>query len=314
MGRLAAFRGISILLVAIAMVMTACDSRPTPDVFDPSTTSTTVLGGGTLATTPPPTLPPPEERITASVISITDGDTLEVRIDGATSDLRMLGINAPELDECWGAESTIELAEMIEGREVLLVSGEEDADEFGRLLRYVYLDDPDGAVFINSAIVEFGNAIGLSNGHEHQRSFKSLEASAFQSGVGMWGTFVCGDDEGIVADRPVIRVSDVQYNPDGPDNERLEEETVTIVNEGYGRVSMAGWVLRDESSRHRFTFPKGTLLVPGDSVTVVTGCSGGPEGAIHWCNDGAVWSNQGDTVIVSDTQGNAVIWYWYEGE
>jgi micrococcal nuclease len=313
MGRLAAFRGISILLVAIAMVTTACDSRPTSDVFNPSTTSTTVLGGGTLATTPPQTLPPPEERVTASVISITDGDTLEVRIDGATSDLRMLGINAPELDECWGPESTIELAQLIEGQDVLLVSGEEDADEFGRLLRYVYLDEPDGAVFINSTMVESGNAIGLSNGHDYERSFKSLEASAFQSGAGMWGTFVCGDDEGIVADRPVIRVSDVQYNPDGPDNETLEEETVTIVNEGYGRVSMAGWVLRDESSRHRMTFPEGTLLVPGDSVTVVTGCSGGPEGAIHWCNDGAVWSNQGDTVIVSDTQGNAVIRYWYEG-
>jgi hypothetical protein len=105
----------------------------------------------------------------------------------------------------------------------------------------------------------------------------------------------------------------VEYNPDGPDNELLSEETVTIVNEGYGRVSISGWVMRDESSRNRFTFPSGTVLAPGDSVTVVTGCEGGPAGAIRWCNDGAVWSNDGDTIIVSDTLGNAVIWHWYEG-
>jgi micrococcal nuclease len=206
------------------------------------------------------------------------------------------------------------LAELIEGRNVLLVEGDDDTDQFGRLLRYVYLDDPNDPVFVNSLMVRLGNAGGLSNGHEHSARFKSLEASAFQSGNGMWGTFVCGDTEGLNADRPVIRVSDVEYNPDGPDNELLSEETVTIVNEGYGLVSISGWVMRDESSRNRLTFPNGTVLAPGDSITVVTGCEGGPAGAIHWCNDGAVWSNDGDTVIVSDTLGNAVIWHWYEGQ
>jgi len=193
------------------------------------------------------------------------------------------------------------------------LEGDEDTDEFGRLLRYVHVDDPDGPVFINSVMVSLGNAGGLSSGHEYSRRFKTLEASAFQSGVGMWGTFVCGDSEGLSADRPVIRVSDIQFDPDGPDNERLDEETVTIVNEGYGRVAISGWVLRDESSRNRMTFPNGTVLAPGESITVVTGCEGGPSESIHWCNDGAVWSNQGDTVILSDTLGNTVIWSWYEG-
>ena len=79
-------------------------------------------------------------------------------------------------------------------------------------------------------------------------------------------------------------------------------------------MSLSGWVLRDESSRNRLTFPSGTVLAPGDTVTVITGCAGGTVSAIHWCNDGAVWSNGGDTVIVSDTLGNAVIWYTYTGE
>lgn len=314
MGRLIAHRGIGILLIATAVVATACNTRPTPDAFDPTTTTTTVLGGGDVVTTTPPTLPPPQEQVVATVVAITDGDTVEVSVAGSAFNVRLLGINAPERDECWGPESTLQLARMVEGRDVFLVSGEEDTDQFGRLLRYLYLDDPDGPVFVNSVMVAMGDALGLSNGHEHERSFKSLEASAFQSGAGMWGTFVCGNAEGIRADRPVVRVSNVEYNPDGPDNERLDAETVTIVNEGYGRVSMSGWVLRDESSVHRFTFPADTVLAPGDEITVVTGCEGGPANAVHWCNDGAVWSNQGDTVIVSDTLGNAVIWYSYTGD
>ena len=314
MGRFARYRGISILFIAVAVLAAACNTRPTPDVFNPTTTSTTLRGTNVAASSTPPTLPAPENHIVASVVSVTDGDTVAVSIEGVEADVRLLGINAPEQDECWGPEAASHLGALIDGGDILLVSGEEDTDEFGRLLRYVYLDEPDEPIFVNSVMVQFGNAVGLSNGHQHERVFKALEASAFQSGAGMWGTFVCGDAEGIAADRPVIRVADVQYDPDGPDNERLDEETVTIVNEGYGRVSISGWVLRDESSRNRMTFPNGTVLEPGDSLTVVTGCTGGSADAVHWCNDGAVWSNQGDTVIVTDTLGNAVIWYWYESQ
>ena len=71
-------------------------------------------------------------------------------------------------------------------------------------------------------------------------------------------------------------------------------------------------MLRDESSSNRLTFPGLTLEV-GDSVTVVTGCNGGPEGAINWCSDTPIWSNGGDTAILSDSLGNAVVWYTYSG-
>ena len=116
---------------------------------------------------------------------------------------------------------------------------------------------------------------------------------------------------GVAADRPVVRVSELSFDPAGPDDDALGQEFITIVNEGYGRVSIANWVLRDESSSNRLTFPSGTVLAVGESVTVVTGCEGGPADAIYWCSDTPVWSNGGDTAIVSDTLGNAVIWYTY---
>ncbi len=312
MPRRVAYQGIFPLIIILAVLVSACDTRPMPAVFDETTTTTLPIGGPVITT--PPTLPPPDERVVGSVVSVTDGDTVQLRIAGIEHNVRLLGINAPEISECWGEEAAAQLSATLLGKEVLVVSGTEDVDSEGRLLRYLYLDVPGGPVFINAEMVRAGSALGLQNGHEFEREFKLFEARAFQSGRGMWGTLVCGDQEAISADRPVLRISEIEYDPAGPDNDNLNEEWVTITNQGYGRVSIAGWVLRDESSLHRWTFPSGTVLAPGDEITVVTGCNGGPENAFHWCSDSAVWSNQGDTAIVSDTLGNAVIWHTYTGE
>jgi endonuclease YncB( thermonuclease family) len=299
------------LSLAAVLLAAACDSRPESPAFNETTTTTTTLPGTDIATTTTVTLPPPDVRVSGTVESTVDGDTVKININGTTSDVRLLGINAPEMDECWGQEASLKLAEMVDGQEVLLASGPDDIDSFGRLLRYVYLEGSGEPVFVNAAMVETGNAVGLQDGSDFAGSIKSYEARAFQSGYGMWATFACGDLEGTSVDRPVIRVSELASDPAGPDADVLSEEYITIVNEGYDGVSIAGWTLRDESASNRYTFEAGQTLDLGESITVVTGCSGGPAGAVYWCNDQAVWSNGGDTAIVLDTLGNAVVWYTY---
>lgn len=304
-------RSWSALILVVVMLGAACDSRPQAPEFVVSSTTTTTLPGSEAVTTTTPTLPPVEERVVGTVTEITDGDTLTVSVNGVPTTVRMLGINAPESTECWGPEAAAVLSNAINGREVLLVPGEEDVDGFGRALRFIYLESAEGVVFVNELMVADGHAVALQNGNEHAENLKTLEARAFQSGKGMWGTFACGNDEGVRADRPVIRVQELQYDPAGPDDDALGGEYITIVNEGYGRVAIGGWVLRDESSTNRLTFPSSIVLAVGDSITVVTGCDGGPAEAIYWCNDTPVWSNGGDTAMVLDTLGNAVIWYTY---
>lgn len=304
-------RGLLFIVIALTVLVAACDSRPQAPAFTETTTTTTTLPGGSVGTTTTPTLPPEEERVTGTVTSVTDGDTATIVIAGVETQVRLLGINAPEVDECWGPEAGSALTALVLGREVLLASGEEDLDSFGRALRFVFVED-DGAVeLVNARLVADGHAVALQNGNEYAASMKEAEARAFQSGRGMWATFACGDGEGVAVDRPVIRVSEIAPDPPGPDDDALDQEYVTIVNEGYNAVSIANWVLRDESSSNRLTFPAGTTLGIGESITVVTGCTGGPAGAILWCSDTPVWSNDGDTVIVSDSLGNAVIWYTY---
>jgi endonuclease YncB( thermonuclease family) len=300
--------------LAVALTAAACNTRPQPEAFIETTTTSTTLAGIDIETTTTVTLPPPEIQVIGTVTGITDGDTIEVLLDGSSVDVRLLGINSPEISECWGEESMVELGNLIVDKNVLLVEGATDVDPFGRLLRYVYLETDERVTFINAALIESGHAIGLHDGSEFEISFKEIEARAFQSGRGMWATFACGDREGVTADRPVIRVSELVYDPAGPDAESLDGEYITIVNEGYDSVSIGGWTLRDESSSNRFVINGNTTLDPGEGVTIVTGCDGGPQGAVHWCNDRAVWSNDGDTAIVLDTLGNAVVWYTYHAD
>lgn len=303
--------GFAVGVAMAALLVVGCDSRPQAPEFAESTTTTTTLPGGSAASTTEPTLPPVEERVTGTVTAVTDGDTVTMLIDGVETDVRLLGINAPEIDECWGPEAGSALTDLVLGREVLITSGEEDRDPFGRALRFLFLDSGSDVQLVNALLVADGHAVALQNGNEFAESMKASEARAFQSGHGMWGTFACGDSEGVAADRPVVRVSEIEFDPAGPDDDALDEEFVTIVNEGYGRVSISNWVLRDESSSNRLAFPSGTVLAVGDSVTVVTGCGENTSGTIYWCRDTPVWSNGGDTVIVNDTLGNAVIWYTY---
>ncbi len=304
---------VALIALSLALVLGACDSRPLPPEFNQTTTTTLPSGDNPVTTTV--TLPPPEVRVVGSVVAVTDGDTIKVLLEGETVDVRLLGINAPELSECWGAESQRHLALLVENKDILLVEGSDnrDTDPFGRLLRYIYVETTDSPIHVNAAMVETGNAIGLQDGSEAAPTLKSAEARAFQSGYGMWQTFACGDAEGVGGDRPVIRVSEVEFNPDGPDAEVLGGEFVTIVNEGYDVVEISGWTLRDESTTNRYTFGPNILLDPGEQITVSTGCDGGPVGSTYWCSDQAVWSNGGDTAIIMDTLGNAVVWFTYTG-
>ena len=300
--------------LVLALVATACDSRPIAPEFAPSTTtpSTTIPAGSEQVSTSV-VLPPTEEQVVGTVLSVADGDTMAVTINGSPIQVRLAGVTAPSLDECWGQESADRLAALVEGKEILLIATDSDTDEFGHLLRYAYLETANGTEFINAILVSEGGGVAVQGTGDQDESLKSLEARAYQSGRGMWGSIVCGDADAIAADRPVVRVGSINYNSAGLDDIATNEESVTFENEGYGRVDFTGWVLRDESGTNRFTFPRGSVITSGSTLTVVTGCDDDADATIAWCADTPIWSNGGNTVIVSDSLGNAVIWFTYTG-
>jgi len=105
--------------------------------------------------TPPPTptiAPTAEPGTLAQVTHIVDGDTIDVSIGGVTYRVRYIGINTPEMDEPCGPPAKDANALLVAGKTVRLVKDVSETDRFGRLLRYVYVDD----VFVNGELVLHG--------------------------------------------------------------------------------------------------------------------------------------------------------------
>ncbi|MGA8040228.1 MAG: thermonuclease family protein, partial [Acidimicrobiia bacterium] len=76
------------------------------------------------------------------MVSVTDGDTIRVDYEGGNNEaVRLIGINSPEIGECFATQSTSALASMVAGGDVVMVRDVSDRDQYGRLLRYLYLLD-----------------------------------------------------------------------------------------------------------------------------------------------------------------------------
>jgi len=237
-------------------------------------------------------LPPMPLGEPIDVTTVFDGDSFEAIVDGATEEIRMLGINAPERFECWSAEARQATSDLLASGPVTLVTA--GRDRFGRLLGYVGAGD----VFVNASLVASGHAMVITNDHSFLDEFSEAEQAAFEAWFGLWGPEACGPDLGTD-----IRIEEVDGNPPGQDDDPGSGESALISNHGDQTVDLEGWVLRDESSTHRYEFPPGTELAPGGDLRIFSICGVHP----HCFGDrDTVWSNSGDTAMLLDTSGNVV--------
>lgn len=242
------------------------------------------------------------EGVRVTLLFVLDGDSIEVSSDGETEEVRLLGINAPEGDECFGDQARDALINIVDGHDLFLVEGADaHVDRYGRLLRYVYV----GGENVNGRLLADGTAVALQGDHRHNDSFVEIGTLAAEAGHGMWAPDACGPAATI---GPAI--DELRYNPPGPDDEHLDDEYATIVNAGIDAVDLTDWILRDESSQNRFQFA-GVVLEPGDRVTVTTGCGSDRADRVYWCAHDPVWSNAGDTAILQDGHGNVVDRWMY---
>ena len=133
----------------------------------------------------------------AVVVSVSDGDTIRVRVAGREERVRLIGIDTPEthgpggLRECFGAEATARTKALLpKGTEVDLVRDAEARDRYGRLLAYVYRR-PD-KTFVNMALAREGYAAVLTvpPNVAHADAFREAAAAARQADKGLWSR--CG--------------------------------------------------------------------------------------------------------------------------
>jgi micrococcal nuclease len=120
----------------------------------------------------------------ARVVRVIDGDTIEIE-DGAR--VRYIGIDTPEVypyTEFYGEEALQKNRELVEGKAVRLEADVTDKDQYGRLLRYVYVD----GLFVNAELVRLGyaRAFPYPPDTSHQELLSRLEDGARDAGIGLW--------------------------------------------------------------------------------------------------------------------------------
>jgi micrococcal nuclease len=150
--------------------------------------STSLSPSPTPTNTPEVTTSPVEDNLPkVKVTKVIDGDTIE--IEGGER-VRYIGVDTPETVDprrgvqCYGAQASDENKKLVEGKIVRLEKDVSETDKFGRLLRYVWVDN----LLINDYLVENGFAHSSSYPPDikYQSMFAESEAAARQKRLGLW--------------------------------------------------------------------------------------------------------------------------------
>lgn len=245
---------------------------------------------------------------TAFISRVVDGDSVELK-DG--TEVRLLGINAAERGQLCYQEAANKLKELIEGKNVILEKDVEDKDQYGRLLRFVFLENEN----INVKMVKEGLAkvYVLEPNVKYESELREAWEKCKEQKKGC----LCQFAPDRVCDNRCLGIQYFQWNAEGNDCENLNDEYVTFVNNCSWPCDLTSWTVEDEG-RHTYKFPKFNLE-NGKTVTLYTGCGTNSTKDLYWCSQGfdcnAIWNNScsGDTLYLRNAEGDLILDYHYTG-
>jgi micrococcal nuclease len=270
----------------------------------------------------------PDAAVTVTVTAVVDGDTIQIAYGNGTGDtVRLVGVDTPEVHaendpaEFEGVPETAVGMSCLRGAgtnassfakqrllgETVGLAFDPNLDRRGyydRLLAYVVLDE---ALF-NYRLVETGHGRVYDSEFARAGRFYAAEDAARSDRRGLWR---CTDPDAATrtatADggTDTVAVTDIHADAAGNDNENLNDEYVTLTNTGDAALDLSGWTVSDDAG-HQYTFAALTLD-PSASVTLHTGSGTGTETDRYWGRTGAVWNNDGDTVVVRNADGKTVL-------
>ena len=135
----------------------------------------------------------PSDEMAGTVVQISDGDTIRVRLDsGGEKKVRLIGVDAPESDD---PRESVRLSACLAKRfassklyqkRVRLVGGPEKQDVYGRLLAFVWTDD---RTMFNETLVRQGYAsayLRFPFDEAVKRRLTDAEAEARREKRGLW--------------------------------------------------------------------------------------------------------------------------------
>jgi len=288
-----------------SMVYTVTASEPTSVVvIDAAPASSPETSQPRVISPDPPITQEPASTTSTqgTVVHVWDGDTIDVDISGYIYTVRYIGIDTPESgryshpEEPYGPEASTKNEQLVSGRIVTLEKDISEVDQYGRLLRYVYVGD----TFVNAELVRLGyaEAVRYDPDIKYAEYFEALQTEAKADGRGLWGLSV-------VTGTSDVQISYIFY--DGGVYRTEADEYVEITNAGTEAHNLQGWVLRDISEGYpSFTFPS-YVLAPGATIRVYTNEYHPEYGGFSFGSGKAVWNNSSpDTAALYDSQGREV--------
>ena len=134
------------------------------------------------------------------VLSMIDGDTIVVNLNGVKETVRLIGVDTPETVhpskpvQCFGAEASARTKSWLTGRSVTVVTdpSQGERDKYGRLLAYIWRED---GLFVNRELISEGFAFEYTYNlpYEHQAEFQAAEAAAREGKEGLWADDACAE-------------------------------------------------------------------------------------------------------------------------
>lgn len=151
------------------------------------------------------------EKAEATLLEVTDGDTLKVNLEGSDIYVRLIGIDTPESvnpdeekNNTYGALASAHTKQLLSGVEKVYLEFDQGAtDKYGRVLAYVWLDKSSILSGKNNIESSMLNGIILKDGYamdvvyepntKYASKFASIRNDAQNAKAGLWS------DEGFVA-------------------------------------------------------------------------------------------------------------------
>ena len=133
------------------------------------------------------------------VVSVVDGDTIKVELNGKKETIRFIGMDTPETKDprkpvqCYGPEAYSRMQHYAQSKSVRLESdpSQGDRDKYDRLLRYVYTEDGKNIAY--QMIKEgYAREYTYSKAYVYQGEFKQAQKYAKDNSQGLWAANTCG--------------------------------------------------------------------------------------------------------------------------
>jgi micrococcal nuclease len=136
--------------------------------------------------------------VSARVVAVVDGDTVDVAWPGHRERVRLLGVDTPETVDphrpigCFGPEASAYTHRRLQGQPVRLTFDRERRDRYGRLLAYV---DVGGRRFNDELLTEgYARLLVIPPNGIHARAMLDEELAARSARRGLWAACPAADE------------------------------------------------------------------------------------------------------------------------